>query len=90
MKNLATVVGLLILSLGTASCSRPAADKQEIRKMCIHLLELRRQPESKAGLDKCIADAEKEGTTRRQALCRIGAVNKTEYWVRCRTGKARK
>ncbi len=38
---------------------------------------------------KCIADAKKEGISSRQALCRISAVNATEYWVRCRTGEAR-
>jgi hypothetical protein len=36
-----------------------------------------------------VADARKEGVSRRQARCRITAINAQEYWTRCRTGEAR-
>ena len=81
---------LLVLGLSAVAtaCKTDATD-QEIEKMCEHLMELRSNMNIETDVKKCIADAKKEGVSRRQALCRISAINVTEYWVRCRTGKAR-
>ncbi|MCP4675836.1 MAG: hypothetical protein GY854_10085 [Deltaproteobacteria bacterium] len=89
MKN-ALIVLLLVTGLAnlTTSCKTDATD-QELEQMCDHLVVLRGEEKVKSVQDKCIADARKEGVSQRQALCRISAVNKSEYWVRCRTGKAR-
>lgn len=84
-----TTLILLVLGLSTVAtaCQTDATD-HELEKMCEHLLELRSNMNIKTDVKKCIADAKKEDVSRPQALCRISAVNVTEYWVRCRTGEA--
>ena len=84
-KALTTILLVLGLSVVATSCKTDATD-QEIEKMCEHLLDLRSNMNIETDVKKCIADAKKEGVSRRQALCRISAVNTSEYWVRCRTG----
>ncbi len=79
-------VGLLGI---TAACTPPPATDKEIEQMCDRLVVLRGNGPIKTNKKKCIADAKKEGISKQQARCRISAVNATEYWVRCRTGKAR-
>ena len=83
---------LILLALGLSAvataCQTNATD-QDIEDMCAHLMELRSDMNIETDVKKCIADAKKEGISSRQALCRISAVNATEYWIRCRTGEAR-
>ena len=89
MRELLIILLLTItLSGAITSCAESASDR-EIEKMCLHLAKLRGEEQDKSELKKCIKEAKKEGVSKRQALCRISAVNVTEYWVRCRTGEAR-
>jgi len=57
--------------------------------MCERLAVLRGEEQDEAKTKKCVAQAVQEGVSQRQARCRIQAVNKQEYWNRCRTGAAR-
>ena len=70
------------------SCESKATD-EEIEKMCAHLAKLRSSGRIETDVDECVKEGKREGMSRRQALCRISAVNTTEYFVRCRTGEAR-
>ena len=85
MKN-TLVIFLLVIGAGV-SCA-PGATDGELEQMCAHLKELRGK-KIETDIEKCISEAKAEGVSRRQALCRISAVNTTEYFVRCRTGEAR-
>ena len=84
-KALTTILLVLGLSAVATSCKTEATEP-ELEQMCKHLLELRSNMNIETDVKKCIADAKKEGVSQRQALCRISAVNVSEYWVRCRTG----
>ncbi|MBN2524992.1 MAG: hypothetical protein JXR76_01275 [Deltaproteobacteria bacterium] len=57
--------------------------------MCSHLLELRNKKEDQQMFSDCVNQAQTEEVTKKQARCRIYAVNKQEYWIRCRTGEPR-
>jgi len=84
------IMFLVVVSLGVGAMScAPAATDGELTRMCERLRVLREEDQDEAAANKCIAEAKMEGVSQRQALCRISAVNKTEYWVRCRTGEAR-
>ena len=75
--------------MAATSC-QPEASDRELEQMCEHLADLREGSKKiSIDVDQCVAEAKKEGVTRKQALCRISAVNPLEYWVRCRTGEAR-
>jgi len=89
MRNGWIVLSFFGLVGGITGCA-PEATLQELEQMCTHLAELRGEVQDKAKLDECVAEAKKEGTSQRQARCRISAVNKSEYWNRCRTGEARR
>jgi len=68
----------------------PVADDRELEQMCVHLTKLRIKENHKpVATQECIANAKKEGVSHRRALCRIFAINLSEYWNRCRTGTAR-
>ncbi|MBN2342286.1 MAG: hypothetical protein JXX29_14620 [Deltaproteobacteria bacterium] len=80
---------LFLLLLSLSGCKTSASDA-EIETMCTHLAQLRNKPDDKEMIQTCIQEAHTERVTQKQAQCRIHAVNKVEYWVRCRTGEARK
>lgn len=89
MNRIITIALLTIgLSSTAISCAEAASD-QEIIEMCEHLAEIRGKDKSVQNTKKCIDEAKKEGVSKRQALCRISAINKSEYWNRCRTGEAK-
>lgn len=69
------------------SCAEKASDN-EIAQMCERLTVLRNKVGDEAMKSACITEAMAEGVSKRQALCRIAAVNTQEYWNRCRTGGA--
>ena len=86
------VIGVAILVLVIAATSPGCAEEAseaDIERMCERLVVLR----DRSGDDKmkaaCIAEAKENGVSRRQAMCRILAVNTQEYWNRCRTGEAK-
>jgi len=78
----------VLLAAGVAGSCAPDATDDELRLMCERLRELR-DGKTETDVRRCADDARAEGISRRQARCRISAVNATEYWVRCRTGEAR-
>ena len=78
-------VGLACALLG---CAEKASDA-EIEEMCARLAVLRNKPKDEAMKASCITEARAEGISRRQARCRVAAVNTQEYWNRCRTGEKR-
>ena len=86
----ASVIFLFAITLFTiiGGCSQKASS-DEIEQMCHKLAQLRNKIKDKAQIKQCIAEAKKESLSKRQAQCRISAVNLQEYWVRCRTGKAK-
>lgn len=88
MKPTDKLLPLVLLTASLVSCAPEATDR-EIEQMCAHLAELRDDSDIETDVKRCIADARKEGISRKQAMCRISAVNASEYWVRCRTGEAR-
>lgn len=79
---------VLVIAATSPGCAEEASEA-EIERMCERLLVLR----DKSGDEKmkagCVAEAKEKGVSRRQAMCRIMAVNTQEYWNRCRTGEAR-
>ena len=79
----------LVVGSATFSCA-PQADDEELQKMCEHLKELRGDGKIETDVNECISEGKREGVTKRQAQCRISASNTQEYFVRCRTGEARK
>jgi len=84
-----TTLFATLLAGASLSCE-PRATDEELERMCAHLAELREGSKKiEIDVDQCVADAREEGVSRKQALCRISAVNPLEYWVRCRTGEAR-
>ena len=72
------------------ACSPATATEDELEAMCAHLAELRKEVSDEAKTRQCVADAKREGISPKQARCRAAAINLQEYWVRCRTGEARK
>ena len=88
MKPTDKLLPLVLLTASFVSCA-PKATDQELERMCAHLTELRGDSDIETDVNQCIADARKEGISHKQAMCRISAVNASEYWVRCRTGEAR-
>ena len=80
----------MALAAEVAICCAPKATNQELQQMCEQLSVLRKEKPGESNLQKCIAEAEKEGVSQRQARCRIAAINLQEYWNRCRRGEARK
>jgi len=79
---------LLVVAIAASSCSDPPTD-EELTAMCKRLAELRGEEPDAAAAKQCVAAARAEGVSRRQALCRIQAINTQEYWNRCRTGAPR-
>jgi hypothetical protein len=88
-KPLAVQLASLGIACAIGACGSIATD-DELAAMCSHLAELRKEQPDETKTKQCIADAKREGTTPKQARCRAAAVNLQEYWVRCRTGEARK
>lgn len=72
----------------SGSCAEKAKG-EEIAQMCDRLLELRGKVGDEAMKAACVKEAIEEGISKRQALCRISAINTQEYWNRCRTGEPR-
>ena len=84
------VLFAVALAVALTSCaSAPEVTDEELKQMCQRLVVLRGEEPDVAKTKKCVAEARKEGVSQRQARCRIQAVNKQEYWNRCRTGAAR-
>lgn len=79
----------IVLGCAIIACTAAATD-DELAAMCTHLAELRKEAPDPAVHEQCVAEARREGTTPKQARCRAAAVNLQEYWVRCRTGEARR
>ena len=84
-----TLIALSLAAVAALHACAPAATEEELTQMCARLQVLRDEEPDPAARKRCVDEARREGISRRQARCRISAVNKQEYWNRCRTGEAR-
>ena len=89
MTQIAMTLLLAMCLAGAPVACAPKASEEEIERMCDRLAALRGKAKDGGMKQKCAAEARREGISKRQARCRISAVNTQEYWSRCRTGDAR-
>ncbi|MBN2803773.1 MAG: hypothetical protein JXR91_11810 [Deltaproteobacteria bacterium] len=80
---------ILLFTLTMFTGCKETANDNEIKKMCLHLLELRKSTNIKTDINQCIKESKENKISKRAALCRISSVNTLEYFNRCRTGYAR-
>jgi len=86
MKKVILVSMAVLAAFLMASCVEKASG-QDIDAMCARLVELRKvedPAEAEKTRTECKAEADRDGTSKEKAQCRVKAEDVDTYWNKCR------